>query len=58
MPPLVDFMGVRCVMLEPDGGNVDPFGETHAYAQGARNMGAKIHRFTPVLGKNAQPDGS
>lgn len=58
MHPLVDFTGVRCVMLEPDGGNVDPSGVTHAYAQGARNMGAKIHRFTPVLETNAQPDGS
>jgi dimethylglycine dehydrogenase len=22
--PLVDFDGVRCIMFEPDGGNVDP----------------------------------
>ena len=58
MHPLIDFAGVRCVMLEPDGGNVDPSGVTHAYAQGARNMGARIHRFTPVLETNAQPDGS
>ena len=56
--PLVDFSGVRCVMLEPDGGNVDPSGVTHAYAQGARNLGAKIHRFTPVLETNARADGS
>lgn len=58
MHPLIDFTGVRCVMLEPDGGNVDPSGVTHAYAQGARNMGASIHRFTPVIETNAQPDGT
>ncbi|MEM6498554.1 MAG: FAD-binding oxidoreductase, partial [Pseudomonadota bacterium] len=56
--PLVDFTGVRCVMLEPDGGNVDPSGVTHAYAQGARNMGASIRRFTPVIETNPQSDGS
>ena len=55
--PLTDFNGVRCVMLEPDGGNVDPSGVTHAYAQGARNNGAKIHRFTPVIETNPREDG-
>ena len=30
--PLVDYDGVRCIMFEPDGGNVDPSGVTHAYA--------------------------
>ncbi len=58
MHPLTDFSGIRCVMLEPDGGNVDPSGVTHAYAQGARQRGAKIHRFTPVIETNARPDGS
>jgi dimethylglycine dehydrogenase len=57
MHPLVDFDGIRCVMLEPDGGNVDPSGVTHAYAQGARGNGAEIHRFTPVLETNARSDG-
>lgn len=56
--PLVDFNGVRCIMFEPDGGNVDPSGVTHAYATGARAMGAEIHRFTPVTGTEQQPDGS
>ena len=54
---MVDFGGVRCVMLEPDGGNVDPSGVTHAYAKGARARGASIHRFTPVLETNARADG-
>ena len=50
--PLVNYEGVRCVMFEPDGGNVDPSGVTQAYASGARKMGADIHRFTPVIATN------
>lgn len=55
--PFVNFGGVRSIMFEPDGGNVDPSGVTHAYAIGARQMGAEIHRFTPVIGTEAQADG-
>ncbi len=57
MHPLVDFDGIRCVMFEQDGGNVDPSGVTHAYAAGARAAGAQIHRFTPVLETNQRFDG-
>ncbi len=46
--PLVNFDGIRCIMYEADGGNVDPSGVTQAYAAGARAAGAEIHRFTPV----------
>ncbi len=56
--PLVNFDGIRCIMFEPDGGNVDPSGVTNAYASGARANGAEIHRFTPVLGTEQNPDGS
>ncbi|SEW29352.1 dimethylglycine dehydrogenase [Cognatiyoonia koreensis] len=56
--PLVDFSGVKCVMYEPDGGNVDPSGVTNAYAVGARQRGAEINRFTPVTATQAQPDGT
>ncbi|MFZ1469030.1 MAG: FAD-dependent oxidoreductase [Paracoccaceae bacterium] len=56
--PLVNFDGIRCIMYEPDGGNVDPSGVTNAYAVGARQRGAEIHRFTPVTGTEQQPDGS
>ena len=56
--PLVDYDGIRCIMYEPDGGNVDPSGVTNAYAVGARQRGAEIHRFTPVTGTEQQPDGS
>jgi dimethylglycine dehydrogenase len=56
--PLVNFDGIRCIMYEPDGGNVDPSGVTNAYAVGARQNGAEIHRFTPVTATVQQPDGT
>ncbi|MGB7317940.1 MAG: FAD-dependent oxidoreductase [Planktotalea sp.] len=56
--PMVNFEGIKCVMYEPDGGNVDPSGVTNAYAVGARQRGAEIMRFTPVTGTEAQEDGT
>ena len=56
--PLVNFDGIRCIMYEPDGGNVDPSGVTNAYATGARQMGAEIARFCPVTATEQQPDGT
>ena len=56
--PLVNFDGIRCIMWEPDGGNVDPSGVTSAYAAGARAAGAEIQRFTPVMATVQQPDGT
>ena len=55
--PLADFDGIRCIMYEPEGGNVDPSGVTMAYAAGARKLGAEIHRFTPVVATEALPGG-
>ena len=56
--PMVNYDGIRCVMFEPDGGNVDPSGVTNAYAVGARKRGAEIHRFTPLTATEAQEDGT
>ena len=56
--PLVNYDGIRCIMWEADGGNVDPSGVTNAYAAGARQMGAEIHRFTPVTATAQRPDGT
>ncbi len=56
--PLVNFDGIRCIMFEESGGNVDPSGVTNAYAVGARQRGAEVHRFTPVTGTEQQTDGS
>ncbi len=56
--PLVNYDGIRCIMWEPDGGNVDPSGVTNAYAAGARQNGAEIHRFTPVIATREVGDGT
>lgn len=56
--PLVNFDGIRCIMYEPQGGNVDPSGVTMAYAAGARARGAQIHRNCPVTATRPQTDGS
>lgn len=56
--PLVNYDGIRCIMFEPDGGNVDPSGVTMAYAAGARQLGAEVERFCPVTATEQQPDGS
>ena len=56
--PLANFDDIRCIMFEPDGGNVDPSGVTQAYAAGARQLGAEIERFCPVTATIQQPDGS
>ncbi|MEM9434014.1 MAG: FAD-dependent oxidoreductase [Pseudomonadota bacterium] len=56
--PLVNYDGIRCIMYEPSGGNVDPSGVTNAYATGARQNGAEIYRFTPVTATQQQRDGS
>jgi len=58
MHPLANFDGIRTIMYEPDGGNVDPSGVTYAYAKGARNLGAEIERFTPVIATTQRTDGS
>ncbi|MDA8747673.1 FAD-dependent oxidoreductase [Litoreibacter sp.] len=56
--PLINYDGILCIMFEANGGNVDPSGVTNAYAVGARNRGAEIHRFTPVTATLQQDDGS
>ena len=56
--PLVNLDGIRCIMYEPDGGNVDPSGVTYAYAKAARNLGAEVLRFTPVIATTQRDDGS
>ena len=55
--PLLEIDNVKCAMFEPLGGHVDPSGVTHAYAKGARQMGAEIHRFSPVTATRQRADG-
>jgi len=56
--PLLNLDNVKCAMFEPMAGHVDPSGVTQAYAHGARQNGAEIHRFTPVTETNQRADGS
>ena len=56
--PLLKIDDVKLAMYEPLGGHVDPSGVTHAYAQGARQNGGEIYRFTPVVETNPRADGS
>ena len=55
--PLLDLKNVLCAMYEPLAGHVDPSGVTHAYASGARQRGAEIQRFAPVLETRPRADG-
>ena len=45
--PLAQFDDVRCIMFEPDGGNVDPSGVTHAHAAGARDARRRDRTLLP-----------
>ena len=56
--PLVNLDGIRCAFMETNAGHVDPSGVTFAYAKGAKQNGAEIHRFTPVTATTQQDDGS
>ena len=57
MFPLLDPAGVQASFWQPDEVHVDPSGVTHAFAKGARQMGAEIERFCPVIETNPRPDG-
>ena len=50
--------GIKAVLHEPIKGYCDPASVTQAYAKAARDLGAKIHRFTPVTATRPLPDGS
>ena len=56
--PLVNFDGVRCIMWEPSGGNVDASGVTNAYAIGARKAGAEVSRVAAGQATRPRADGT
>ncbi len=45
-------------LFDARGGHTDPSGLTNAYAIGARNRGATVHRHDPVERLEPQPDGT
>lgn len=57
MAPILNPDGLKPVLFEPDAGYCDPASVTHAFAKAARNYGAKVHRFTPVIETNQLDSG-
>lgn len=48
--PFIDTHGLEGGLYDPSDGDIDPSQLTQAYAKGARDLGAKILRFTPATG--------
>jgi dimethylglycine dehydrogenase len=55
---LIEEQHFKGALWREDGGHVDPWLVTQAYASAARELGAEINRFTKVMALNARPDGS
>lgn len=55
---LIEDKFFKGALWREDGGYVDPWLVTQAYATAARNMGAEINRFTKVLQLDQRGDGS
>ncbi len=56
--PLIDASRLLGAWFQPDEGHLDPSGVTRALAMGARNAGAEVVRFCPVLATEPRPDGT
>jgi dimethylglycine dehydrogenase len=55
---LIEEKHFKGALWREDGGYVDPWLVTQAYAAAARNMGAEINRFTKVLQLDQRADGT
>lgn len=55
---LIEESFFKGALWREDGGYVDPWLVTQAYATAARNLGAEIHRFTKVTALDQRADGS
>ena len=56
--PFIETHDLAGALYDPNDGDIDPAQLTQALAKGARDMGAKILRFTPATGVTQQPDDS
>ena len=56
--PFLETHDLEGVLYDPTDGDIDPAQLTQALAKGARDMGAKILRFTPATGVTQHDDGS
>ena len=55
--PFVTLDDLEGALWDPYDGDIDPAQLTQALAKGARDLGARIRRFTKVTGLAQQPDG-
>ena len=56
--PVLDTSHMLGAFWEEEGGHVDPASATNAFAGAARNLGATIHRHTPVTATRQRVDGT
>ncbi len=56
--PVLDTSHMIGAFWEDEGGHVDPASATQAFAAAARQLGATIHRHTPVTATRQRADGS
>lgn len=54
--PFIETYDLSGGLYDPDDGDIDPAQLTQALAKGARQMGAKILRFTPATGVSKEND--
>jgi dimethylglycine dehydrogenase len=55
--PLLDISFFKAAMFDPNDGHVDPSGTTHAFAKGAKDLGATVVRNCPVQRVSRRPGG-
>ena len=56
--PFMELHDLKGALWDPHDGDVDPSQLTQAFAKGARDLGAKIKRFTKVTGLEQRPSGT
>src|SRR5439155_1542266 len=57
LAPILAIEGLDTVLYEPLRGYCDPASVTQAFAKAARDLGATIHRFAPVVETRPLPSG-
>ncbi len=55
--PFMELHDLKGALWDPHDGDVDPSQLTQAFAKGARDLGARIKRFTDVTGLRQEADG-
>ena len=56
--PFLELDDIKGALWDPHDGDIDPSQLTQALAKGARDLGARVKRFTKVTGLEQRPDGS